>query len=221
MGIETVLGLGLGAAGLFANQDASRRANNAQKRAGDYNERAVQMEEDRYFNYSKPTMDRLMSLVSNYDPVAEGRSGVEHAKATTEETIQNALKGLRADYAKGGGTPGQSSEYGVRATGMTNRAADPLRSYMAEAMGNPTAKKVQMLMTIMGQASPGNLSSTYFNAANNAAALGGPGGDFSNVARLIADALKRKPGQAGGGGSGDYRGASSMMLDGNGYANMS
>lgn len=216
MGIETIAGLGLGAAGLFANRDAQRKQQNAQNKANDYNSRAVALEEDKYNTFSRPALEKMWSLFQNYDPAREGQAGVQQATAQTEETIQNALKGLRADYAKGGGTPGQSSEYGVRAQGMTNRAADPLRAYLAEAAGNPTQKKMQMLMAVLGQASPGNMSSTYFNAAQNASALGGPGGDFTQVAQLISDAFRqKKPGMAGGGGRGDFRGQEMGLLLGN------
>lgn len=210
MGIETVIGLGLGAAGLLSQHEQQRRATNQANKANDYNDRAVSLQEDQYYNYLKPTLEKLMSLSNSYDPVAEGAAGVNQAKRTTEETIQNALKGLRADYAKGGGVPGQSTEYGVRAQGMTNRAADPLRAYLAEAMSNPTQKKIQMMMSVLGQAPAGGLTNAYFNAAGNAANMVGPGGDFTDIARLISDAFGQK--SPGGGGRGDYRGQVGNIL---------
>lgn len=208
MGIETGIGLALSGAGLLQNREAQRKQDNAQKQATDYNSRAVALQEDEYRNFKSPAFQRMFDLASSYDPIAEARGSVEHASNVTKDTITRAMRGLNADFRAGGVNPANTSEFNVRATGMTNRAADPLRAFIADATANPSLKKMQAFESIVGGSPAGGLTNAYFNGAGNVAGLGGPGGDFTGVARLLDQLMKKGPDpmMTGAGGSGDRRG---------------
>lgn len=206
----------LSGVGLLQNQDAQRKQNNAMAKAGNYQDRAIALQEDEYNNFRSPAFRRAFELANSYDPIAEARGSIQHASDVTKSTITSALKGLEGNVLSGGGNPNNSSEFRVRAQGMTNRAADPLRAFIAEATSNPTLKKIQAFQSIIGGSPAGSLTSAYFQGANGAASMAGPGGDFTGVARLLAQLIDQKSSKGAGGRGDNALGGSSVVL-GNGW----
>lgn len=197
----------LPALGLLLNQDASRRQNNAQNRALDANSRAVQLQEDQYNEFSRPALERLMALAQNYDPVAESRGAVAAAERSAGDSIGRALRQHDVSYRAGGGTPGQTTNYGSRQASVMRPISQRLADVVADMSSNKTAKQAQMWQAVLGQAPAGQLGSAYFQSANNLAqfASGQQGGDFSGVSRMLAEMLRSQT-KGGAGGSGDRRG---------------
>lgn len=155
-GFDDILGIGLGLLGLDQQNDEANRRNSLEERG-----MAVQ---EAVANPQIEALKRLLSLAQGFDPMAEGRAGVEQAGRETQQNIQAALRGLNTDFLTGGGTPGQSSAFNVRAQKMTDDAADPLRAYLARAYSNPTEQRMNMFMRVLGSA-PGDLAGNYFKMA--------------------------------------------------------
>lgn len=190
MGIETIVGLGLGAAGLLQNSNAQRKQNQLQNKALSLEEQKAAREQAAF--------DEAMRLYQNYDPVREAQPLIDNASKQTQATIEKALRKFNTQYLTGGGTPGQTSLFNARAQGITDRAADPLRAYIAEVTANPTMKKVQMLMSALGAAPTGSLSQAYWKAADRA-----PSADYTPSIQMLAQVLQSLQSR-GAGGRGDY-----------------
>lgn len=142
-------------------------------------------------------LERLFGLASGFDPIAEAQAGIQQAGRVTQENIDSALRGFNVSQAAGGATPGQSTAQHVRAQSMTDRAADPLRAYLAEKLSNPTEQRMQMFQRVLGSAPSGNLADTYFKLAsqhqpNYGGSLGMLG---SGLEGILGGIFKDKPKQ--------------------------
>lgn len=89
----------------------------------------------------------MLKTAQAYDPAKEAQAAVDYSARTTEQTIKNALNNL---YASWGGNQAGDSEFAVRAQGVTDRAADPLRAFAADRMSRLTPDKLQLLSSIVG-----------------------------------------------------------------------
>lgn len=89
----------------------------------------------------------MLNTARAYDPAKEAQSAVDYSSRVTEQTIKNALNSL---YASWGGDRAGDSEFAVRAQGVTDRAADPLRAFAAERMSRLTPDKIQLLSSLVG-----------------------------------------------------------------------
>lgn len=210
MGIETIIGLGLGVGGLMQNQDAARSQRDAQSDASALNWDALNFQKDIFKRFSEPSMQALLSLAQGYDPIAESRASTDYAKEMTGQTLERALRGFDTSYRAGGGIPGNSSLHAAKQTAVMKPVAQQLAGIIAQETSNATAKKANMWQALLGNAQPGQLGQSYFQAAGNLANMAGnmPQGDFGGSSRLISDVLSQlfKPStQGGAGGSADNR----------------
>lgn len=205
MGIETVLGLGLGAAGLLQNHEQGRRQQNAQGDANALGWEGLNWQKDMFRQFKQPGLEALMRLAQNYDPVGESRAATDHASTVAQEAIGRALRGFNVRQAAGGGTPGNSSLEGAQRSATMRPIAQMLAGIVADAAGNQTARKAQMWQAALGQAPAGDVAQSYFQMANQLAqsAARMPGGDFGPSSQLLSQALGgffNRPGGAGGSG---------------------
>ncbi len=146
---------------------------------------------------------KMLHMADAYDPKTETDEAIRTAKVASDASIADALKRVTAEFAAGGGTPGTSSEFNVRAAGATTRAADPIRAFAVDRAGSEFARKQNAYTVALG-AAPGNVSDSYFRAYQ-LSPQGDMTGSLSALLSGLTEAFKKK---GGAGGSGDsYGGA--------------
>ncbi len=161
-GITGLLGLSQ------ANEQADRQAS-LQDASLALQQRAL----DASIDANKPLLEALtamLGLAHGYNPRAETEAAVQRASESTQHTLERALGNLNAKYRVGGGTPGLSSEFNVRAQGLTDRVTDPLREFVANQRVNEFSRKLAAFQAVNG-GNPGNLASNFFQASQNSANL--------------------------------------------------
>lgn len=198
------ISVGLGALGLLQANEHARKQGNLQNQALAQQQAAINSAEAG----NKPVVEALaemLAMARKYDPGRETQIAVDRASEVTENTLAKALGGLNARYRAAGGVPGLSSEFNVKAQGLTNRVTDPLREFVANQKVNEFAKKLAAFQAVNG-GNPGNLAANYFNAAAQNAALSqayapnyGPG------LNLLSNALQQLFNKPGSEASGSMR----------------
>ena len=110
-------------------------------------------------------MRDLYSRGQAYDPSVETQTAVDYSAGVTQSMLERALRSLNAQHLAGGGVSGGDTLFNMKAQGITDRAADPLREFAAMMKSQEFARKNQALMAAFA-APTGQMSSTYFNIAN-------------------------------------------------------
>lgn len=158
-----LISVGLGALGLLQANDQARQQRDAVNSANDLQAQALAQAK-----YAQEpiiqALYKMLNLAEGYDPGKETDIAVQRASDTTQHTLERALGNLNAKYRVGGGTPGLSSEFNVRAQGLTDRVTDPLREFIANQRANEFAKKLAAYQSVNG-GNPGNLASNFFQAS--------------------------------------------------------
>jgi hypothetical protein len=137
----------------------SKQANAARKTA----EKGIAAQ-DRMSEPMLRAMESMLSRAQSYDPSAETDAAVKSASETTQKTLERALTNLNARYRAGGGTPQNSSEFGVRAQGVSNHILENLSQFIAERRGSEFARKQSALQSVIG-APVGQIADGYFRSA--------------------------------------------------------
>jgi hypothetical protein len=152
-------------------------------------------------------LGELQDLARGYDPRAETTAAIADASKVTGDTLERSMRNLVAEYSKGGGIPGLSSEWNVKTQGLTNRVTDPLRRFAAERAAGDTQRKMNAWSQAIG-AAPGNFGDSYFKAAQMVNVPNGAGSFQALLQGLMS------MGKKGSGGSGDVRGAAGSAIGG-------
>lgn len=159
----------LGVLGLVQGQDQARRQQNMQNKALSQQEQGLYWQNQ--FNEAMfPAFQKLIGLAQNYDPEKEAVGTVNRAQGLFEGGLAKALNKYNADYARGGGNPGQSTEETVGRQGAINAASGPFQEFMLNATADPTLKKAQLLQVIQGIPA-GSLTRSYFDSASQLAGM--------------------------------------------------
>lgn len=123
---------------------------------------------------------------ANYDPARQDRLAFQNATKEANVTLDRAISDLNHKY---GGAPGSDTQFSVDATNSSNRVLDPLREWMANQIATQPMRKLQALESVFSAPS-GQLSNTYFNAANMTAPSAQ---SWSSSLGMFADALSKSP----------------------------
>lgn len=206
--VPALISAGAAVAGVASQSEAARKAANAQR-----DQLALQQKGlDAAQEANKPVteaLNEMLALARGYDPSKDTATSVDYAASKTADTLANVLRGLNASYRSGGGVPGLSTEFNVKAQGITDRVADPLREFAATQKANEFAKKMAALQMVNG-GNPGNLAANFFAASQNS---GNMASQYNPAAMgyslgALSDSLSRlfPTTRGGAGGTGDVRG---------------
>lgn len=165
--LPAIIGAVASVAGVASQAEAQRKAQRAQQEQLDLQRQGLTAAEEA----NKPATESLaemLRLAKEYNPAKDTDAAVSYASTKTLDTLQNALRGLNASYRAGSGVPGLGTEFNVRAQGLTDRVADPLREFAATQKANEFAKKMAALQMVNG-GNAGNLAANFFAASQGSA----------------------------------------------------
>lgn len=179
----------LGGVGLWQANEQGKKQDRALANAEDLDRRRLELEEP-LLRRQADIANILFNLAENYNPQGEIDRDVDYASKKTQQTIEQALRNMNAEYRSSGGTPGDSTEFNVRAQGMTNDIADPLREYAARMQGSATQRKIAAYQSAIG-APAGSMGDVYRSLSDNATrrsqmyAPGDPSGSLGMIANAF------------------------------------
>lgn len=174
----------IGGLGLMQNSAAQSSANNA-----------VSFEE----KAAAPGLAANQQLLQNaeaYNPAVQNQAAISQAQSQTQNTLANAIKGIQAQYASQGGTPGASTASDVQAQSATNQVLGPFAQQVATMIANEPMQKASMLQTV-SQSAVGEMAPTYFKNAEVQSA-NAPTASAGFLGQAVSNLLKQlTPGTTG------------------------
>lgn len=96
-----------------------------------------------------------------YDPASEDARAFRMANTEASSAISRALRGLNAEYAKGGGSPSGDTNFAIQSARTQNSVADPLRAMVLQSVQTESQRKLGALGQALSMARPGELASQY------------------------------------------------------------
>lgn len=195
----------LGALGMYQQGQAQRANQSATKKSQSAADRGLAIQE-REAKQRELDQGKLRDYIGSHDYGADTQRAIAGADKQVGATLEQRLRGLSTSYRAGGGNPGGSSEFRVRAQGVTNQTLSPLWAFVADRQAAEHEQKMRDQAMLLGQP-VGQLSDGYFRAAQTIASTAPQGGNFAPSLQMLLQALMAgKGGNAGAGGSGDGRG---------------
>ena len=117
-------------------------------------------------------LNEMLKLAQGYNPDYETGVAVDAAAQKADATLKNVMRNLYSQWVAGGGTPGNSSEWGVNVQSASRSVLDPLKQFVLEQEANKFWNKMKAYaMVNQGSNAP---AATYANMANNISPQFGP-----------------------------------------------
>lgn len=206
MGAAVAIPAVIGALGLYQANQQSNSQRNAQNAA---------------LNASKTAnapiteaLQNMLDMAKTHDFHQDTINSVANAQEVGAATLQKALGNLNGQYRAGGGVPGNSSEFNVKALQTSRGVLDPLSIWTADQNQNEFARRLSAFQAVNG-GNTGSLSSDYWKYASSL-----PQPNYSGGMTLLNQALNNfVTRQGGAGGSGDSRSNMSLYPNNSPYPN--
>jgi len=178
----------LGAAGLLQQREQGRRQQNAMNDANSLNAQGLALTNE--LNTNKlDSMRRLRQLIDSRDYAGETKRSVDRASEVSNFALGKALRSFQADWLRGGGSIGGSTEESVRRQGVTRGIMDPLREFIAQRVAGEHQAKVGDEMAYQGIPT-GGMADNYFRAAQSSAGNARPGANYGPSLSMLIRALQ-------------------------------
>lgn len=178
----------LGAAGLVSQREQGRRQQNAMNDANALNAQGLALTNE--VNANKlDSMRRIRALIDGRDYGGETKRSVDRASEVSDFALGKALRRFQADWLRGGGSVGGSTEESVRRQGVTRGVMDPLREFVAQRVAGEHQSKMADEMAYQGIPT-GGMADNYFRSAQMSAGNSGAGANYGPSLSMLMRAIQ-------------------------------
>lgn len=146
---------------------------------------AQEIAQERVAGKQESVLDKMLAMADSYDPAAETRDSVNYAQRVSSNALQNALRGVTADFKNAGGVPGGDTAHLHLQQRTLDDVLNPLAGFAAQRASQNFASKMAAYGQALGQAPPGQLFGMYNTMA------GAGGRDLTGMMGLAGDVLSQ------------------------------